>query len=136
MPDDIKVNDLPITPVVNDTDTVMVVQNNISTKQIAVEDVANHMLNEMQFPELPGVGKTVISAIKEVATSGLELTGTLLAYETTLKLYNASINRSSTIDVYTDAYNVVPTDVVASIGAVTLTFKPYTEDHQVKVRIT
>lgn len=136
MPDDIKVNDLPNTEIVNDTDTFMLVQNNTSTKQVDVESVADHLLNEMQFSELPGVGKTVISAIKEVATSGLELTGTLLAYETMLKLYNAGINRSSTVDVYTDAYNVVPTDVVASIGVVTLTFKPYTEDHQVKVRIT
>ena len=133
---DIKVNDLPITPIVEDSDTIMMVRDNTSTKQVTVDSVASYLLTEKQFPELPGLGKTVVSSIQELAGGGLELVGTLEAFKTTLKFSNSAIKRTSTIEAFYDSYHVVAKDIVATVGLVTLFFDPYPEDHQVKVKVS
>ena len=65
-----------------------------------------------------------------------EVTGTLIAGQTSLTLTDEAILSTSTIDPYTDKYGVNPTDVVATTGSVTLTFEEQSTDLVVKVRVT
>lgn len=64
-----------------------------------------------------------------------EVTGTLLAGQTSLTLSDASILTTSDLDIYTDTWGVSPTDVVASTGSVTLTFEVLESDLSVKVKV-
>lgn len=64
-----------------------------------------------------------------------EVTGTLLAGQTTLTLSDASILTTSDIDIYTDTWGVSPETVVASTGSVTLTFEALDSDLAVKVKV-
>lgn len=64
-----------------------------------------------------------------------EVTGTLLAGQTSLTLSDASILTTSDLDIYTDTWGVSPTDVVASTGSVTLTFEALGSDLSVKVKV-
>jgi hypothetical protein len=53
---------------------------------------------------------------------GLTLTATLAIGETELTIENENITTTSMIDIYTDTFNIRPTDVVVSNGNITLTF--------------
>lgn len=64
-----------------------------------------------------------------------EVTGTLLAGQTTLTLSDASILTTSDLDIYTDTWGVSPVTVVASTGSVTLTFEALGSDLAVKVKV-
>ena len=64
-----------------------------------------------------------------------EVTGTLLAGQTTLTLSDASILTTSDLDIYTDTWGVSPETVVASTGSVTLTFEALDSDLAVKVKV-
>lgn len=64
-----------------------------------------------------------------------EVTGTLLAGQTSLTLSDASILTTSDLDIYTDAWGVSPETVVASTGSVTLTFEALDSDLAVKVKV-
>lgn len=64
-----------------------------------------------------------------------EVTGTLLAGQTTLTLSDASILTTSDLDIYTDTWGVSPKTVVASTGSVTLTFEALDSDLAVKVKV-
>lgn len=64
-----------------------------------------------------------------------EVTGTLLAGQTSLTLSDASILTTSDLDIYTDTWGVSPTAVVASTGSVTLTFEALESDLSVKVKV-
>lgn len=63
-----------------------------------------------------------------------EVVGTLTAGNTSITLQDESITTNSTIDIYTDAFGVNPTDVVVAAGSVTLTFEAQVSDLGVKVR--
>lgn len=64
-----------------------------------------------------------------------EVTGTLLAGQTTLTLSDVSILTTSDLDIYTDTWGVSPETVVASTGSVTLTFEALDSDLAVKVKV-
>lgn len=64
-----------------------------------------------------------------------EVTGTLLAGQTSLTLSDASILTTSDLDIYTDTWGVSPKTVVASTGSVTLTFEALDSDLAVKVKV-
>lgn len=64
-----------------------------------------------------------------------EVTGTLLAGQTSLTLSDASILTTSDLDIYTDTWGVSPETVVASTGSVTLTFEALDSDLAVKVKV-
>lgn len=64
-----------------------------------------------------------------------EVTGTLLAGQTTLTLSDASILTTSDLDIYTDTWGVSPETVIASTGSVTLTFEALDSDLAVKVKV-
>lgn len=66
---------------------------------------------------------------------GTTLTSTLSAGSTSLVFSNSVITTSSTIDLYTDAYGVNPTDVRVEAGKMTLTFDAQTKDISVKAVI-
>lgn len=65
-----------------------------------------------------------------------DVTGTLIAGQTSLTLSNVAITTNSTIDIYTDSYGVNPTAVSVTNGSVTLTFDEQSTDLIVKVRVS
>lgn len=65
-----------------------------------------------------------------------EATGTLTAGSTSLTIQNGAISTVSTIDVYTTAFGVCPTNIIVSDGQIALTFESQASDLGVKVRIT
>lgn len=90
---------------------------------------------------LATVSKNVVGAINEVRTLAfalpwVDVTGTLIAGNTSVTLSNAAITTASTIDVYADIFGVSPTDMVVSAGQVVLTFPAQSSNMNVKVRIT
>lgn len=66
----------------------------------------------------------------------VEAAGTLTAGSTSLTIQNGAISTASTIDVYTTAFGVCPTNIIVSDGQITLTFESQASDLGVKVRIT
>ncbi len=64
-----------------------------------------------------------------------EVTGGLLAGNTTLQLASESITTSSTIDIFTDTYGVNPVSVTVATGSITLVFEAQPVGIQVKVRV-
>ena len=68
--------------------------------------------------------------------SWVDVTGTLVAGQTSITLSDASITTSSTIDYYTDTFGVNPTNVSVVTGAITLTFDSQASDLGVKVRVS
>ena len=65
-----------------------------------------------------------------------ELTGTLIAGQTTLTIQNNAITTTATYDFFTDAFGVSPTDVEVTTGQIVLTFEEQESDMSVKVRIS
>lgn len=69
-------------------------------------------------------------------SSWTDLTGTLMAGQTSVTIQNASITTSSTIDYYTDVFGINPTNVVVTTGQVVLTFEAQSSNLGVKVRVS
>ncbi len=65
-----------------------------------------------------------------------DLIGTLTAGSTSLTISSELLTTDSTIDIYTSAFGVNPTNVVLSTGSVTLTFESQQSDLSVKVRVS
>lgn len=72
-------------------------------------------------------------ALKEAL--GTTLTDTLAAGATTLTFTSAAITDDSMIDVYTDSYNVNPSNIAQSGNTLTLTFDPQEQAIGVKVKV-
>ena len=66
----------------------------------------------------------------------VEVSGTLLAGETNLRITNGHIKTTSTIDYYTSIFGVNPTNAVVTSGLIVLTFEAQQTDMQVKVRVS
>lgn len=109
---DIKISQLSSASGLTGTEVVPVVQSG-STVKTTAQDIAN----------LGGGGYT-------------ELTGTLTAGSTSLTLSDASIETTSTIDIYTTTFGVNPTNVVVTTGSVAMTFESQGADVGVKVRVS
>lgn len=67
---------------------------------------------------------------------GFEITGTLIAGQTTLIFNNAKITTSSTFNVFTDPYGAILNDITATNGKLILSFEEQQSNVAVKVRIT
>lgn len=69
-------------------------------------------------------------------SSWTDLTGTLLAGQTSLTIQDVAITVNSTIDVYVDTFGVNPTNQVVTAGQIVLTFEAQANDLGVKVRVS
>lgn len=65
-----------------------------------------------------------------------DVTGTLLAGNTTVTITDSVITTTATFDFYTDTYGVNPTNISVSTGSITLTFEEQASDVIVKVRVS
>ena len=65
-----------------------------------------------------------------------EVTGTLLAGNTTVTITDSAITPTATYDFYTDVYGINPTNVNILTGSITLTFEEQSSDVLVKVRVS
>ena len=82
-----------------------------------------------------GVSTDVFAPVSGGATY-TDVTGTLVAGQTSVTLQDSSILTTSTIDVYTDTFGVNPTAISVAAGSVTLTFPAQQTNIGVKVRIS
>ena len=133
MPDDIKVNDLPITPIVDDADTVMIVQNNTTTKQTSLGDIGNHIIQDKSYSGLNTQNKHIIDAINEV--KGVELFGTLRAGETSITFTDASIKPTSKVIPFVEVWGVAPKSVETYSGMVQMKFRKLDYDLNIQLVI-
>lgn len=76
-----------------------------------------------------------VNAAESGGSSYTDVTGTLIAGNTSLTIQDAAITSSSKLDFYTDVFGVDPTDAVASNGQVVLTFEARSSDLGVCVRV-
>ena len=65
-----------------------------------------------------------------------EVTGLLTSGSTTLTISDASIETTSTIEIFVDTFGVQPTNAVVATGSITLTFLAQASDLSVKVRVS
>ena len=98
-------------------------------------DIADAINGDFTFSDLDTTDKTIVGAINEIAAGGggtvvTELTGKLSAGSTTITLTDAAITTTGdhTVDLYTSAYGVNPTDVTVAEGSITMTFEPQAAD--------
>lgn len=114
-----------------DPDTV----TGYGSKGTDFDDMSKFFLKGIQFSsDLQTTSKTIIGAINE--THGTYVTGTLTAGSTSLTLSDASIQTTSTIDIYVSTFGIQPTNAVVSTGSITLTFLAQASDIEVKVRVS
>ena len=83
----------------------------------------------------PSANKTY-SSNKIESLLPVEVTGTLTAGSTSLTLQDASIETTSTIDIYTDTFGIQPVSAVVATGSITLTFLAQASNLSVKVRVS
>ena len=93
--------------------------------------VANQFLTAYNFNGLNTTSKNIVGSINEV--KGKEVTGTLIAGNTSITLQDASITTTSTIDIYTDVFGISPESVSVVTGEITITFEAQSSDMGVKV---
>ena len=91
----------------------------------------------LTFSNLTTEHKTLVGAINDAASGSYkEVSGTLTTGSTTLTLSDASIETTSTIDIYTSVFGIQPTNAVVSSGQIVLTFLAQASDISVKVRVS
>ena len=66
----------------------------------------------------------------------VNLYATLTAGSTSVTISNSAIKTNSTIDVYTDAFGIDPTNIVVTDGQIVLSFNAQLSDIGVKVRVS
>ena len=136
MPDDIKISALTVDPTLDDSAVFPMVQElngTLTTLKASTSQIAGKVAENTTYVNLKTTSKNIVGAVNEV--NGTWLSGTLTAGQTSLTLSDASITTSSTIDYYTDAFGVSPTNVVVTTGQIVLTFPAQASDLGVKVRI-
>ena len=101
--------------------------------KITAGNVANQFMTAYSFNGLNTTSKNVVGSINEV--KGKEVTGTLLAGNTSITLQDAAITTTSTIDIYTDVFGISPESVAVATGEITITFEEHAADLGVKVVI-
>lgn len=101
--------------------------------KVASNVVANQFMTAYNFTGLNTTSKNVVGAVNEV--KGKEVTGTLLAGNTSITLQDAAITTTSMIDIYTDVFGISPESVAVATGEITITFEAQAADLGVKVVI-
>lgn len=101
--------------------------------KVASNVVASQFMTAYNFTGLNTTSKNIVGAVNEV--KGKEVTGTLLAGNTSITLQDAAITTTSTIDIYTDVFGISPESVSVATGEITITFEAQASDLGVKVVI-
>lgn len=106
--------------------------NGVNTK--VTSPTAPHMTNKLVKIVFED---SLVGTITELETGHdyIEITGTLTAGSTSVTLQNAAIHTTSTIDIYTGVYTIMPTDAQTSEGQIVLTFDEQSSNLSIKVRI-
>ena len=130
----IPIDQLPEAPLLDNSDEVLVVHNGSVTMKSSVGEIGSHILTEQTFSELNTTNKQVIKAINEV--KGVELIGTIKAYESTVVLYSDHIKTNSKIRVFFESFGMSAKDIRATPGQVVVKINPQEEDVKVLVQVT
>lgn len=130
----IPIDQLPEAPLLDNSDEVLVVHGGSVTMKSSVGEIGSHILTEQTFSELTTTNKQVIKAINEV--KGVELIGTIKAYESTVVLYSDKIKTNSKIRVFFETFGMAAKDVKATPGQVVVKINPQEEDTKVLVQVT
>jgi len=130
----VPINELPEATLLNDSDTLMLVQNNTVTKQATLGDISNQIIAGQTYSDLKTESKQIVGAINEI--KGVELIGTINAYESTVVLYSDQITSNSKIRVFFETYGMSAKDVKASSGQVVVKIDPQEEDVRVLIHVT
>ena len=93
-----------------------------------------HIIQDKNYSELNTQNKHIIGAINEV--KGVELIGTIKAYESTVVLYSDKIKSNSKIRIFFETYGMAAKDVKASSGQVVVKIDPQEEDVRVLIQVT
>lgn len=101
--------------------------------KITAGNVASQFMTAYNYNTLNTNAKNIVGSINEV--KGKEVTGTLLAGNTSITLQDAAITTTSTIDIYTDVFGISPESVAVATGEITITFEAQAADLGVKVVI-
>lgn len=72
---------------------------------------------------------------QEYGAASTIFTETLTAGDTTITITNSQIAIGSTVDIYTDVYDLEPTNVAITAGQIVLTFDAQGIDIHVKVKV-
>ena len=130
----IPINELSKATLLNNSDVMMIVQNNTVAMKTELEDVGDHLINEQTYSGLNTNSKHIVEAINEV--KGVDLIGVIKAYENTIILYDSHITSNSKIRVFFETYGMSAKDVKASSGQVVVKIDPQEEDVRVLVQVT
>ena len=100
--------------------------------------IATKILKGLNFAsDLLTTDKTIIGAINEVsASTWVDVSGTLLAGETSLTISNAAITTDSKVEYFTSVFGVNPTNAVVTTGQIVLTFESRQSNLDVTVRLS
>lgn len=106
--------------------------NGVDTK--VTSPTAPHMTNKLVKIVFED---SLVGTITELETGHdyIEVTGTLTAGSTSVTLQNAAIHTTSTIDIYTGVYTIMPTDAQTTEGQIVLTFDEQSSNLSVKVKV-
>lgn len=74
--------------------------------------------------------------VELISGKQVDLIGTLTTGQTSLTIQSEVIKTTSTIDVYTDVFDVYPSNIVVTDGQIVLTFASQASDVGVKVRVS
>lgn len=96
-----------------------------ASKKHSLAAMANHIGTQVGFTGLNTTAQTLVGAINELASTGggTEISATLSPNTAQVLVMDESILANSKIDIYVDTWGVAPTNVVAAVGSVTMTFE-------------
>lgn len=144
--DRIKISELPSALSMDNTDDLVVDQGMAgarTTKRVSASVLGSHITEVQQNSNLETTNKTIIGAINELNAGGggggggswTDISGTLLAGQTSITISSASILADSFIQVFTHDgtdYNTIS----PSVGSITLTFDAQANDLDIIVRVS
>lgn len=139
--DKIKISELdPALTLDNTSETVVNKQVSGSwvTFKMTIATLAAHILEAFASSSLTTVNKTVVGAINELKQGGgfwTDITGTLLAGQTSLTIQNEAILTTSVIDIYTDN-GTEWNSVTVTAGQIAITFDSQPSNLEVMVRLS
>ena len=123
--------DLMIPEDISATELMAYQDANIVTASQDMGSVTLYAWGEKPEVDLPLIVNIRGYSIKSI--SDYEITETLVAGATTLSLVDEIVHPDSIIEIYTDKYDIAPSNVVINDGSIDLTFDAQEEDVTVKV---
>ena len=115
----------------------------IGTIKTTIEDIKNTSITELLGNQTTMASKITVNGQKIDTINDLlnliygsmdaSVEGTLTAGETTITFTNSAITDDTSIEVYTDTFNVAPESVEVSNGNITITFAQQETDLGVRV---